>query len=99
MIFLSVLVFRAELLYYLSLAEALTLSANNLVGFVSLAREKDYIALARVFERVKYCLAPVGNCNVRTAVRRKVRRYLSDDRARRLVIGIVRGKNTEVRIS
>lgn len=62
-------IFSAELLHYLRFTELLTLSANYLIGLVSLTREKDYIALTRILESVKYCLASVWNCNIRTAVR------------------------------
>ena len=94
-----IFIYSAELLHYFSLAEFLALSANYLVGLVSLAREKNYISLARVLKRVKDRLSSVGNSDIRTAVCRELGRSLSDNCAGRLVIGVVRGEDTEVRIS
>ena len=84
--------FIAKFLNDFSLAEILSHSAHKLIRFVSLARKQNDVALFSVFKRIFYRLSSVGYCNVGTRSRSKIRRYLADYCAWRLVIGIIRGK-------
>ncbi len=83
----------------LGLGEVLADAADDLVGFMSFTRQQNDVTLFRVRERIFDGAAAVGNGHVGTRIGGEVGCHLADDRRGRLVVGIVRGQNTEVSIA